>query len=71
MNSIHITSNFNDRRISVKKAIATLAKSNIQVDEQEASIILDFLYHIAQCYNKHEVLKSLSEHRTGKKNSLM
>ncbi len=68
MNSFtHRNSHFNDRKVSVKKTIEILAKSNIQVNEQEASVILDFLYHIAQCYNKQDALKTLSRYRTDKK----
>lgn len=43
---------FTERRISIERAIAILAKNNISVNNEEASVILDFLYHIAQCYNK-------------------
>jgi hypothetical protein len=42
------TQNFNDRRVTVKKAIAILAKSNIHVDENDAAVILNFLYLIAK-----------------------
>lgn len=29
-----------------------MAKNNIEVNDSEAAIILDFLYHVAQNYNK-------------------
>ncbi len=46
--------NFIERKISVKRAILILAKSGIEVDDSEASIILDFLYLIAKNYSKNE-----------------
>jgi len=46
------TPNFKDKRISVKRAVAILAKNKIEVNDNEASVILDFLYHIATAYNK-------------------
>ena len=42
--------NFVDKKISVKQAIALLAKSGIQVDGNEATVILNFLYLIAKTY---------------------
>jgi hypothetical protein len=45
--------NFIDKKISVKQAMAISAKNGIQVDDIEASVILDFLYVIAKNYNKH------------------
>ncbi|CPA14424.1 Uncharacterised protein [Mycobacterium tuberculosis] len=44
--------NFIDRKVSDKRAIAILAKNGIQVNEEEASEILDFLYLVAKNYNK-------------------
>ncbi len=38
-------------------AIEILAKNNIEVNDYEDAIMLDFLYHIAQNYNKHEAHK--------------
>jgi hypothetical protein len=43
--------NFREERVSVKKAISILAKDNICVNEEEASIILNFLYLIAKSHN--------------------
>ncbi|MFT3949133.1 MAG: hypothetical protein QM763_19365 [Agriterribacter sp.] len=40
--------NFIDKKVSVKKAIAILAKNNINVDDDEAAVILDFLYLLAK-----------------------
>ena len=50
--TIHKIPNFKDKRISLKRAIAILAKNKIEVNDNEASVILDFLYHIATAYNK-------------------
>ncbi|RQO79332.1 PTS sugar transporter subunit IIBC [Pedobacter sp. KBW01] len=46
--------NFVDKRMSVKRAAAILAKSGMQVNDNETSVILDFLYLLAKNYNKHE-----------------
>jgi len=59
--------NFIDRKISLNRAVAILAKSNIEVNDSEAAIILDFLYHIAQNYNKyivHQKRDNLKGNRT-------
>jgi len=45
------------------KAIAILAKNNIQVDEDEAAVILKFLYHVAKTYNNINTIKALRKHR--------
>jgi hypothetical protein len=45
--------------ISLKHAGEILAKNNIEVNDRETAIILDFLYHIAQNYNKHEAHKKI------------
>lgn len=44
--------NFSDKKVSVKTSIAILAKNGIQVDEEEAAIILDFLYLIAKNHKR-------------------
>jgi hypothetical protein len=56
-NTINATTNFKDRKVSVKRAITILAKSNIEVNEDEAALILNFLYHIAATYNKYDSFK--------------
>lgn len=66
-NIVRNHTHFTDRRISTERAIAILAKSNIQVNNQEAAVILDFFYHIAQCYSKGDTYKPLSEYRTNEK----
>lgn len=56
-----------EKKISVYKAIAILAKNNIQVDENEAAVILNFLYHVAKIYSSAKTGKTLRKHRTVKK----
>lgn len=51
--------NFIERKISVKRAISVLAKNGIEVDDSEASIILDFLYLIAKNYRKKEEVENI------------
>lgn len=50
--------NFIDRKISVSRAIAMLAKSGIEVDDGEAAVILDFLYLISKNRNMPEDAKN-------------
>jgi len=62
--------NFIDKKISVHCAISILAKNEIIVDEQEADIILDFLYLIAKNCNKStnsKKFRSLRRFRTVEK----
>lgn len=40
--------NFIDKKVSVGGAIAILAKNGIEVDDEEAAVILDFLYLMAK-----------------------
>lgn len=59
--------NFIDKKVSIKRAIAILTKNGIQVNEEEASIILDFLYLVAKNHNKSEEAQkseSLMRNRT-------
>ena len=61
--------NFKDKRVSVKKAISILEKNNISVDEEEAKIILDFLYLMAKSTEAEgaKILVNPTEHLTSKK----
>lgn len=59
-NLLSDSTNFTVRKISLKRAIEILAKNKIEVNENEAAIILDFLYHIAQNYYKHDEHKKMS-----------
>jgi hypothetical protein len=58
-NLLSDSTNFTVRNISLKRAVEILAKNNIEVNDCETAIILDFLYHIAQNYNKHEAHKKI------------
>ncbi|WJK01283.1 hypothetical protein [Elizabethkingia anophelis] len=44
--------NFIDKNVSVKQAIIILAKNGIQINENEATIILELLYLVSKNYNK-------------------
>jgi hypothetical protein len=66
-NILSDSTNFTVRNISLKRAVEILAKNNIEVNDSETAIILDFLYHIAHNYNKHEAHKktvTLTRNRT-------
>lgn len=38
---------FKERKVTIDKAVEVLAKSNIEVDKDEAAVILNFLYLVA------------------------
>ena len=44
--------NFTDKKISVGRAITILAKSGIEVDDDEVRVIMDFLYLMAKNHKK-------------------
>ena len=44
--------NFIEKNVSVEKAIAILSKSGIQVNENEAKIILELLYLVSKNCDK-------------------
>ena len=44
--------NFTDKKVSVKQTIAILAKSGIEVDDNEAAVIIEFLYLMAKNQNR-------------------
>ncbi|QBA19738.1 PTS sugar transporter subunit IIBC [Chryseobacterium indologenes] len=50
--------NYIDRNVSVEQAIIILSKNGVQVNDNEAKIILELLYLVAKNYNKSEVRKS-------------
>ena len=58
-NILSAGTNFTVRNISSKRAVQVLAKNNIEINDSEAAIILDFLYQIAQNYNKREAHKKI------------
>lgn len=43
---------FLDKKVSIKRAITILAKNGIDVDDDEATVIVDFLYIMAKNYKK-------------------
>lgn len=45
---------FQEKKVSIKSAITILAKNKIDVNTDEAVIILDLLYLIAKTYKKTE-----------------
>ncbi|CAD0225782.1 PTS sugar transporter subunit IIBC [Chryseobacterium sp. JV274] len=51
--------NFIDRNVSVEQAITILAKNGVQVNDNEAKIILELLYLVAKNYKKSEERKKL------------
>ncbi|WP_409149848.1 hypothetical protein [Sphingobacterium sp. BS-2] len=44
--------NFNHKKVSVSRAITILAKNSIEVDYDEATVIVDFLSLIAKNHTK-------------------
>jgi len=44
--------NFIDKKVSVQQKIETLGRQGIHVDDEEATIILDFLYLMSKNYKK-------------------
>ncbi len=44
--------NFINKKVSIKQAITTLAKNGIEIDDDEAIVILDFLYLMSKNCNK-------------------
>jgi hypothetical protein len=58
-NILSDSTNFTVRNISLKRAVEILTKNNIEVNDCEAAIVVDFLYHIAQNHNKHEAYNKI------------
>jgi len=46
--------NFTDKKVSVKQAIAILAKSGIEIDDNEAMVAIEFLYLMAKNQNSED-----------------
>jgi hypothetical protein len=46
------TQNFTDKKVSTKQAVTILAKNGIKVNEDEATVILNFLYLVAKLHCK-------------------
>ena len=49
--------NFTGKKVSVRRAITILAKNGIEVDDDEANVIVDFLYLMAKNHTKEKVEK--------------
>ena len=48
---------FIDGKVSNRKAIALLARNGIEVNDEEAAVILSFLYLMAKIHNRKMALK--------------
>ncbi|TSJ44439.1 hypothetical protein FO440_09745 [Mucilaginibacter corticis] len=63
-------SHYREKRVSLKQAVSVLARNNVEVTEDEASVILDFLYQIATAYynlKSVETIKTLNATSNRKK----
>lgn len=49
--------NFTDKKVSVRRAITILAKNGIEVVDDEANVIVDFLYLVGKNHTKEKVEK--------------
>jgi|GEM_PF-1043665 len=47
---------FTNRRVSIGQAVSILTRNGIQIDEEQAKIVLDFLYLIAKTIPKDQQL---------------
>lgn len=50
--------NFTDKKVSVRRAITILAKNGIEVDDDEATVIVDFLSLMAKNQTKEKMEKT-------------
>jgi hypothetical protein len=51
---------FKERKVSIKKAICILAQNSINIDNDEATVILNFLYVIAKSTQLQKVAPDLN-----------
>ncbi|WP_130736794.1 PTS sugar transporter subunit IIBC [Flavobacterium sp. J27] len=61
---------FIDKKVSIKHAITALAKNGIVINDNEAAVILDFLYFMSKNYNKPKdgkEFETLERNRTSEK----
>ena len=63
-----ISSSFKERNVSIKKAICILAQNSINIDDEQATVILNFLYVIAKSTQLQNVAPALND-LNGKSNS--
>ena len=50
--------NFIDKRVSTKQAIEILTQNGIHVDEDEAAVILDFLYLMSKNHKERKMAET-------------
>ena len=62
---------FIDRKVSSKKAIGLLVRNGIEVNDEEAAVILNFLYLMAKIHNRKIALKDaeIPKEKSNKSNS--
>lgn len=58
--------NFIDKKVSTKQIIEILEREGIHVDDEEATVILDFLYLMAK---NHKEIEDDEKHRNPNRNS--
>lgn len=56
---------FLPRKVSTEKTIKLLKQGGIQVNKEEAEVILNFLYLIAKTYRKQMEMECPDEHEPG------
>ncbi|MFF5383658.1 PTS sugar transporter subunit IIBC [Pedobacter suwonensis] len=64
---------FIDRKVSGSKAIALLAKNGLEVDDEEAMVIMSFLYLVAKIHNRKIVREDVEirKEKSNKSNSYL
>ena len=65
---------FKEKKVTIKKAICILAQNNIKVDDDGATVILNFLYIVAKSTQLHKVapdLNNLNRKSNSEKTSLL
>lgn len=64
---------FIDRKVSSRKAIGLLARNGIEVNDEEAVVILNFLYLMAKIHNRKMVLKDaeIPKEKSNKSNNCL
>lgn len=63
--------NFSIRRVSTDQAIKTLKANGIDLNEEEARVILDFLYLIAKSYSNQANQKGSTESNREENSNLL
>jgi hypothetical protein len=52
--NIKMCKSFSSRKVSTNKAIEVLKRNGVQVNSEQAELILDFLYLLAKVYKTHD-----------------